>query len=70
LIPDPKENPSEKFTRLKTKLSAYGMKFGKTVFREGALILRPVKQKQLFTGKKGITLWICMKLSGQTLAVC
>jgi flavin-dependent dehydrogenase len=52
----PKENPSEKFTRLKTKLRAYGMKFGKTVFREGALILRPVKQNQLFTGKKGIAL--------------
>jgi flavin-dependent dehydrogenase len=46
----------EKFTRLKTKLRAYGMNFGKTVFREGTLILRPVKQNQLFTGKKGIAL--------------
>jgi flavin-dependent dehydrogenase len=46
----------EKFTRLKTKLSAYGMNFGKTIFREGTLILRPVKQNQLFTGKKGIAL--------------
>jgi flavin-dependent dehydrogenase len=52
----PKENPVEKFTRLKTKLSAYGMNFGKTIFREGTLILRPVKQNQLFTGKKGIAL--------------
>jgi flavin-dependent dehydrogenase len=52
----PKENPSGKFTRLKTKLSAYGMKFGKTAFREGTLILRPVKQKQLFTAQKGIAL--------------
>jgi flavin-dependent dehydrogenase len=52
----PKENPVEKFTGLKTKLRAYGMNFGKTVFREGALILRPVKQNQLITGKKGIAL--------------
>ena len=52
----PKQNPVEKFTRLKTKLKAYGMHFGKTVFREGTLILRPVKQNQLITGKKGIAL--------------
>ena len=52
----PQENPAEKFIRLKSKLSAYGMNFGKTVFREGSLILRPVKQNQLFTGKKGMAL--------------
>ena len=52
----PKEKPAEKFARLKTKLSAYGMKFGKTVFREGTLILRPVKQNQLISGEKGIAL--------------
>ena len=52
----PKENPAEKFTRLKTKLSEHGMNFGKTVFKEGTLILRPVKQNQLFTGKKGMAL--------------
>ena len=51
-----KENPAEKFTRLKAKLHAYGMRFGKTVFREGTLILRPVKQNQLFTAKNGIAL--------------
>lgn len=32
------------------------MNFGKTVFKEGSLILRPVKQNQLFTAKKGIAL--------------
>jgi flavin-dependent dehydrogenase len=32
------------------------MKFGKTAFREGTLIMRPVKLKQLFTAKKGIAL--------------
>ena len=52
----PKENPAEKFARLKAKLSTYGMNFGKTVFKEGSLILRPVKQNQLFTAKKGIAL--------------
>ena len=52
----PKESPVEKFTRLKTKLRRYGMNFGKTVYREGTLILRPVKQNQLITGKKGIAL--------------
>jgi len=52
----PKENPVEKFSHLKKKLGAHGMNFGKTVYREGTLILRPVKQKQLFTGKKGIAL--------------
>ena len=51
-----KDNPAQQFTRLKKKLIAYGMNFGKTVFKEGALILRPVKQKQLFTGKKGMAL--------------
>jgi flavin-dependent dehydrogenase len=52
----PQEKPVEKFTRLKAKLGAYGMDFGKIVFREGALILRPVKQNQLVSGKKGIAL--------------
>ena len=52
----PKENSVEKFTGLKAKLRAYGMNFGKTVFREGTLILRPVKQNQLLTGQKGIAL--------------
>ena len=52
----PKDNPAYQFTRLKKKLRAYGMNFGKTVFKEGTLILRPLKQKQLFTARKGIAL--------------
>ena len=52
----PKDNPAHQFMRLKKKLSAYGMSFGKTVFKEGTLILRPVKQKQLFTGKNRMAL--------------
>lgn len=51
-----KEKAAEKFALLKATLSRYGMKFGKTVFREGTLILRPVKQNQLFTGSQGIAL--------------
>ncbi len=52
----PRDNPAQQFTRLKKKLRTYGMNFGKTVFKEGTLILRPLKQKQLFTGKKGMAL--------------
>jgi flavin-dependent dehydrogenase len=51
-----KEKAAEKFAQLKATLSRYGMQFGKTVFREGTLILRPLKQNQLLTGRQGITL--------------
>ena len=51
-----KEKAAEKFTLLKATLAKYGMQFGKTIFREGTLILRPVKQNQLFTGQDGIAL--------------
>jgi len=51
-----KEKAPEKFALLKTKLQNYGMQYGKTVFREGTLILRPLKQSQLFTGRQGIAL--------------
>jgi len=52
----PKKNASKHFTILKTRLEKYGISFGKTVFREGTFILRPVKQNQLSTGSKGIAL--------------
>jgi len=51
-----KRKAAERFALLKATLAGYGMKFGKTVFREGTLILRPVKQSQLFTGGQGIGL--------------
>jgi geranylgeranyl reductase len=51
-----KAKAAEKFELLKAALLRYGMRFGKTVFREGTLILRPVKQNQLFTGRQGIAL--------------
>jgi flavin-dependent dehydrogenase len=47
---------AEKFALLKTTLSGYGMQYGKTIFREGSLILRPLKQNQLFTGRRGLAL--------------
>ena len=45
-----------KFELLKDRLKDYGFRFGKTVAREGAFILRPVKTKQISTGAKGIAL--------------
>jgi flavin-dependent dehydrogenase len=51
-----RQKAAEKFALLKTKLKAHGMQFGKTVFREGSLILRPRLQNQLSTGGNGIAL--------------
>ena len=51
-----KQKTNEKFALLKTKLKNHGMHFGKTVFREGTLILRPMRQNQLFTGRRRIAL--------------
>ncbi|MCK4986525.1 MAG: hypothetical protein KAS40_13440, partial [Desulfobacterales bacterium] len=39
----PKQKKAEKFKLLKRKLRHYGFEFGKTVWKEGAFILRPVK---------------------------
>ena len=52
----PKQRASEKFKLLKKKLGSLGFEFGKTVWREGAFLLRPVKTQQLSTGTKGIAL--------------
>ena len=46
----------KKFELLKTKLKNIGMDIGKTVYREGTFIYRPIRQNQLFTGRKGIAL--------------
>ena len=51
-----KHGASEKFKLLKKKLGTLGFEFGKTVLREGASLLRPVKTQQLSTGTKGIAL--------------
>lgn len=52
----PKEKTAEKFKLLKRKLRDHGFQFGKTVWREGAYILRPLRIRQLSTGTKGIAL--------------
>jgi geranylgeranyl reductase len=50
----PKEKVLEKFRLLKEMLRSSGFQFGKTVWREGAYILRPMKTKHLLTGKDRI----------------
>lgn len=50
----PKEKTTEKFRLLKETLRNKGFQFGKTVWREGAYILRPMKTKQLLIGKDRI----------------
>jgi len=52
----PNQGISEKFELLKKRLKQGGFQFGKTVRREGALILRPLKIGQLSAGGKGIAL--------------
>jgi len=50
----PREKTSEKFRRLKETLKSNGFQFGKTVWREGAFILRPMERKHIFAGKDRI----------------
>lgn len=50
----PREKTSEKFRLLKETLKNNGIRFGKTVRRESAYILRPMETRHLFTGKGGI----------------
>jgi geranylgeranyl reductase len=52
----PKGKTVEKFKLLKKKLRRFGFEFGKTVRREGAFLLRPVKTQHLSIGAKGIAL--------------
>jgi len=52
----PKCEVTAKFKLLKDRLRDYGFRFGKTVRRESAFILRPEKTQQIYTGAKGIAL--------------
>jgi flavin-dependent dehydrogenase len=52
----PGSGMTDRFERLKRKLKACGFEFGKTLFREGTYVLRPVSTGQLYTGKDGIAL--------------
>jgi geranylgeranyl reductase len=53
---DPRDNTSEKFNRLKSTLCDFGFRMGKTVFREGAFLLRPMRTGQVTTGGAGVAL--------------
>ncbi|MCK5000014.1 MAG: FAD-binding protein [Anaerohalosphaera sp.] len=46
----------DKFNLLKSRLKQHGYRFGETLHTEGAYILRPVRQKQICTGKDSIAL--------------
>jgi flavin-dependent dehydrogenase len=52
----PQGKIAAKFSLLKKKLRRIGFEFGKTVLKEGAVILRPEKIQQLSTGAQGIAL--------------
>jgi geranylgeranyl diphosphate/geranylgeranyl-bacteriochlorophyllide a reductase len=52
----PEQEPLEKFELFKKKLGDYGFRFGKTVRREGAVLLRPMNPRQLFPGGQGVAL--------------
>jgi flavin-dependent dehydrogenase len=52
----PRRDVAGKFELLKNKLKDYGFRFGKTIRREAAFILRPTKTQEIYTGTKGIAL--------------
>jgi geranylgeranyl reductase len=52
----PKCEVNSKFNLLKGRLRDYGFRFGKTVRRESAFILRPERTQQIYTGANGIAL--------------
>lgn len=51
-----RQNTATRFELLKNKLKDYGFQFGKTIAKEGAFLLRPVRTRQISTGAKGIAL--------------
>lgn len=53
---DPRDNTSEKFNRLKSKLCDFGFRIGNTAWREGAFLLRPLRTGQVITGGAGMAL--------------
>lgn len=52
----PYGNPLKKFNELKQRLSYFGYKFGQSIKRRGAFLLRPVRTKQIYHGKDNIAL--------------
>ena len=52
----PHPGPLPKFELFKLKLRDYGFRLGKTIRKEGALILRPMRTREVFTGGRGMAL--------------
>ena len=52
----PRQDVPGKFELLKNKLKDYGFTFGKTIRKNAAFILRPMKTQQISTGTKAIAL--------------
>jgi geranylgeranyl diphosphate/geranylgeranyl-bacteriochlorophyllide a reductase len=52
----PRRQTAERFERFKGKLKTLGFRFGRTVRREGAVILRPRRLGDLSTGGRGVAL--------------
>ncbi len=47
----PESGAPEKFAKLKSRLEARGMKFGKTLHRDGSLIWRPCRRRNIWLGE-------------------
>jgi flavin-dependent dehydrogenase len=52
----PRRDVSGRFELLKDKLKYYDFRFGKTIRREAAFILRPTKTQEICTGKNSVAL--------------
>jgi flavin-dependent dehydrogenase len=52
----PRCEVDSKFNLLKERLRDYGFRFGRTVRRESAFILRPERTRQIYTGANGVAL--------------
>jgi flavin-dependent dehydrogenase len=52
----PKDNPNEKFDYLKNRLRESGLTFGRTIRREGALLIRPARLNHVSSGGRGVAL--------------
>ncbi|MHC4462561.1 MAG: FAD-binding protein [Planctomycetota bacterium] len=52
----PRHDVAGKFELLKNKLKDYGFRFGKTICKQAAFILRPARTQEICTGKNGVAL--------------
>lgn len=52
----PKDSPTAKFERMKSRLRQNGMKFGQTIQRQGVMLIRPTRLNHVSTGGRGAAL--------------